>query len=60
MKAIMRHKLTATMFVFAALMVSCTIIAVGSYPVPVAILWVVFAATLGFAIAVIRRDTKNG
>ncbi|UUX60192.1 hypothetical protein [Glutamicibacter halophytocola] len=60
MKEIMRHKLTATMFVFAVLMVSCTIIAVDAYPVPVAVLWVAFTVTLGFAVVAIRRDIKHG
>ena len=59
MKKVMSHKLTRTMIGLAATLAACTLIAGNAYPVPVIILWVIFAVTLGFAIVSIRRDLKS-
>jgi hypothetical protein len=47
------------MAILAAVLLPCSYIAGGAYPVAFCVIWAVYAATLAFVVADVRRDLKN-
>ncbi len=59
MKRVFKHRLTLSTATVAVCLVAGACVAGDTYPVAMAILWAVYAVTLGFAVVAIRRDLKN-
>ncbi|MFF5791146.1 hypothetical protein ACFY5D_03765 [Paeniglutamicibacter sp. NPDC012692] len=59
MKQALKHRLTISMATVALVILAGTFVAGDTYPVAFAVIWVVYAVTLAFAVVSIRRDLKR-
>lgn len=59
MKRVIKHRLTISIATVAVCLIAGNFVSGDTYPVPMGILWAVFAVTLGFAVVAIRKDLKD-